>query len=333
MMRVPFSIFNVGWGEPAPIAALILSIHYANTVDVSPWLLAVMAFGFLAIHWFMHSVVGCGGGTWRSMFRSACALTLYMSVSVRVTNKANFAMATILVSTIICSLDTIESLSKSASRKWSWQCVLCGLVNWGAIISLLVASSSGNHHLNAYSFFYKTQHDDDGGGLWNWACLVFAVDLLTCPLQDMSVRKGLIWQVICSICLPIIVLMFQNSGGARGTITETLAYFLVFPSILLAQRKLYWHWIKPLIVVDNNNCGGGDSCEDLGCNGDDARSNDDGDGIRVIYSVACCGAMALCLVVYKPLEITLLFVHFSLHWLAHVCRGLAVLLLPHGEQK
>jgi len=351
-MTVPFSILNVGWGESAPIAALILSIHYATMVDASPWLLSIMLIAFLSVHWFMHSVVGCGGGTWRSLLRSLCALTLYMSVSVRVTNKTNFAMATILVSAIICSLDSIQcTQSKTKSKKWSWSCILCGLINWGAIISLLTASSSPSLSLDktssstAYSFFYKMQqphsanHNNNNNSvhLWNWACLVFSVDLLTGPLQDMSVRKGLIWQLICSICLPIIVLLFQNSGKTKGAVAESLACLLIFPSILLAQRKLCWHWIIPLIVGDVVDVVDGDG--NLGCNGDDdgnyyASSDDDeGDGIRVIYSVACCCALALCLVVYKPLEITLLFIHFSLHWLAHICRGLALLLLPHGGQK
>jgi hypothetical protein len=351
-MTVPFSILNVGWGESAPIAALILSIHYATMVDASPWLLSIMLIAFLSVHWFMHSVVGCGGGTWRSLLRSLCALTLYMSVSVRVTNKTNFAMATILVSAIICSLDSIQcTQSKTKSKKWSWSCILCGLINWGAIISLLTASSSPSLSLDktssstAYSFFYKMQqphsanHNNNNNSvhLWNWACLVFSVDLLTGPLQDMSVRKGLIWQLICSICLPIIVLLFQNSGKTKGAVAESLACLLIFPSILLAQRKLCWHWIIPLIVGDVVDVVDGDG--NSGCNGDDdcnyyASSDDDeGDGIRVIYSVACCCALALCLVVYKPLEITLLFIHFSLHWLAHICRGLALLLLPHGGQK
>ena len=336
-MTVPVSIFNVGWGEPAPIAALILSIHYANTVDASPWLLSIMTLGLLSVHWFMHSVVGCGGGTWRSLLRSACALTLYISISVRVTNKTSFATATVLFSAIICSLDSIKDKSKTKNQKWSWCCIICGLMNWGALISLLTASSSSDASLNhdpyhTYSFFYKLEPSqqqqsttaDDSTQLWNWACLVFAVDLLTCPLQDMSVRKGLIWQAICCMCLPIIVLMFQNSGRTRCTVAETSACLLVFPSILLAQRKMYWHWIIPLIVSDNN-CGDGDDGNDDGCNYYDSKY-DDGDGIRVIYLVACCGAMALCLTVYRPLEITLLFIHFSLHWLAHVCRGLALLL-------
>ena len=361
-MTVPFSILNVGWGESAPIAALILSIHYATMVDASPWLLSIMLIAFLSVHWFMHSVVGCGGGTWRSLLRSLCALTLYMSVSVRVTNKTNFAMATILVSAIICSLDAIQcTQSKTKSKKWSWSCILCGLINWGAIISLLTASSSQSLSLDktssstaSYSFFYKSAVNDDNNNnnnnnnknnnnsvhLWNWACLVFSVDLLTGPLQDMSVRKGLIWQVICSICLPIIVLIFQNSGKTKGAVAESLACLLVFPSILLAQRKLCWHWIIPLIVGDVVDVVDGEG--NLACNGDNgcnyyaSSDNDEGDGIRVIYSVACCGALALCLVVYKPLEITLLFIHFSLHWLAHVCRGLALLLSlspPQGAQK
>jgi hypothetical protein len=290
----PISFSSVGWGEPAPIASLIVTLHYAGVVNVSPWSLALLMFSLLLIHWFMHSVLGSGGGTWRSLLRSSCALTLFMIVSLRLINDSSFFMATILISSIICCLDSIQGQQRQI-QAFCW-----GIMNWAAIICLIWLTVSS-----------QPSKRNDGGHIWNWACLIFSADLLACPIQDMSIKRGFIWQAICAVCLPIITVVMNNNnnynnnnGGGRSA-QETFTHLIILPCILLSQRKIFWHWIVPLVVS-----------EDEGCS-----------GIRVIYCVACCGSLALCAVNYRPLEITLLALHFGLHWLAHVCRGIALLML------
>jgi hypothetical protein len=283
---------RVGWGEAAPVSALIMSIHYAKAVDATPWVLALMMLGLLLIHWFMHYVLGCGGGTWRSLLRSSCSLTLSASIAVRVVNNGNYSMVTILLSCIFCTFDSFVYSRYGNIAK--------GILNWGSILCLFLALTSGDPE-----FFYNWKKDDSYDER-NWAYLLFSMDLLACPIQDMSLKKGLIWQIVCSVCLPIIISQGQGKQSGGGfRVIQGYALAFVLPSILLAQRSLFWHWIIPPITSSSST---------------NIRN------VRLWYTVACCGSLSICCISYRPLEQILLAIHFGLHWLAHVCRGLALLL-------
>lgn len=290
---------KIGWGEAAPVSALILSIHYAKLVEAQPWVLALMMFGLLSIHWFMHYVLGSGGGTWRSVLRSSCSLTLSMSIAVRVVNNANYSTAALFISSIVCTLD---SFSCNVN-------ILKGIINWGSILCLFLALTSGSPE-----FFYKN-NEEDVYDEKNWAYLLFSMDLLSCPIQDMSMKKGFIWQIVCSACLPIIIDQQQKSGEGDHHVIQGYALAFVFPSILLSQRSLFWHWIvippttaAAMIITTNNTR-----------------------NIRIWYTVACCGSLAICCISYTPLEKCLLASHFGLHWLSHVCRGIRLLKDKSGQ--
>ena len=85
-----------------------------------------------------------------------------------------------------------------------------------------------------------------------------------------------------------------GGGGYYYHYEEGLAIVLC---IVIAQKALFRHWITPTVK----------------------------DEIHQIYFMACCGALALCSIKYGPMEGALLIAKFSLHWLAHICRGVAIL--------
>jgi hypothetical protein len=323
-----FFMERVGWGEPLPIAALMTALYYAKRVAISQWLLFILTFSLFMVHWFMHSVIGSGGGTWRSIFRCACAEILSMSVTIKIINDGEMTMGLVLLSCIICFMDFSRSLPQSVKNTLKFA---GGFLNWGALIILWVVIyyyccyiSSNNNNNNAAKREEKHQSQlylfgAEPKDFWrNWLCLLGAIDWLASPIKDMSVQKGLIWQILCAISLPIIhnnvgppssgerVPAGPSEGGARSKegpaggggyyyhYEEGLAIVLC---IVIAQKALFRHWITPTVK----------------------------DEIHQIYFMACCGSLALCSIKYGPMEGTLLIAKFSLHWLAHICRGVAIL--------
>lgn len=311
-----FIMERVGWGEPLPIAALMTALYYAKRVAISQWLLFILTFSLFMVHWFMHSVIGSGGGTWRSIFRCACAEILSMSVTIKIMNDGDMTMGLVLLSCIICFMDFSRSLSQSVKNTFKFA---GGFLNWGALIILWVViyyyccyNISSNNNNNAakkekhQSLLYLFGAAPTEKDFWrNWLCLLGAIDWLASPIKDMSVQKGLIWQILCAISLPII---HNNVGSGGGPPKEGPAggggYYYHYEEglaivlcIVIAQKALFRHWITPTVK----------------------------DEIHQIYFMACCGALALCSIKYGPMEGTLLIAKFSLHWLAHICRGVAIL--------
>ena len=308
---MPFGVFfmeRVGWGEPLPIAALMTALYYAKRVAISQWLLFILTFSLFMVHWFMHSVIGSGGGTWRSIFRCACAEILSMSVTIKIMDDGDMIMGLVLLSCIICFMDFSRSLSQSVKNTLT---LAGGFLNWGALIILWVI-----HYYYYYYYYYYISSNNSGHtakkekhqpllylfgavpterDVWrNWLCLLGAIDWLASPIKDMSVQKGLIWQILCAISLPII---HNNVGGGSGGYYRYEEGLAIILCIVVAQKALFRHWITPTVK----------------------------DEIHQIYFMACCGALALCSIKYGPMEGALLIATFSLHWLAHICRGVAIL--------
>jgi len=222
-------------------------------------------------------------------------------------------MGLVLLSCIICFMDFSRSLPQSVKNTLKFA---GGFLNWGALIILWVviyyyccyniSSNNNNNAAKQSQLLYLFAAAPTEKDYWrNWLCLLGAIDWLASPIKDMSVQKGLIWQILCAISLPII---HSNNVGGGGPPKEGPAggvgYYYHYEEglaivlcIVIAQKALFRHWITPTVK----------------------------DEIHQIYFMACCGALALCSIKYGPMEGTLLIAKFSLHWLAHICRGVAIL--------
>jgi len=308
---------RVGWGEPSPIAALILCLKYAEDVNAPPWqiflvMIGLLFFNLLLFHMIMKSEVN---GTWRSLVRSICTLTLSIVVILRMTAELGceyrLSITVVIISCIVCTLDSRPTNS--------FQTLMIGLINWGAIgsaLSIYLFPQSPQKDLRIDNNYDIDNDSEDNSKQWIY--LTFAMNVLASPIQDVSIGKGLIWQLLCIILFFIFI--FNNVGRNNIIISSHQSIidpnnnnvsdenamailFLLIPCIMLAQRSIFWYSIIPPIFATNKN------------NSDISRQ------IRLLYCMAWCSSLALCSIFYKPLEEAILICHFVLHWLAHICRG------------
>ena len=305
---------RVGWGEPSPIAALILCLKYADDVNAPPWQIFLAMIGLLFFNLLFHMIMKSEvNGTWRSLVRSICTLTLSIVVILRMTGELGceyrLSITVVIISCIVCTLDSYPSNSL--------QTLMIGLMNWGAIgsaLSIYLFPQSPQKNLR----IDHSDIDGDDDNSKKWIYLTFAMDLLASPIQDVSIGKGLIWQLLCIILFFIFI--FNNDGRNNIIISSSQSIidhsnnvvsdenaiailFLLIPCIMLAQRSIFWYSIIPPIFATNKN------------NSNISRQ------IRLLYCMAWCSSLALCSIFYKPLEEAILICHFVLHWLAHICRG------------
>jgi hypothetical protein len=312
---------RVGWSEPSPIAALILCLKYADDVNAPPWQIFLVMIGLLSFNLLFHAIVKSEvNGTWRSLVRSICTLTLSIVVILRMTGELGceyrLSITVVVISCIVCTLD-----SRPAN---SFQNLIVGLINWGAIgsaLSVYLFPQSSNLKNNNSDLGNNNSSEDNDK---KWIYLTFAMNVLASPIQDVSIGKGLIWQLLCVILF--IIFIFHNDGrnniiisthqgnnidhSNNNNVSDENAMailFLLIPCIMFAQRSIFWYSIVPPIFASSKN------------------SSDISRQIRLLYCMGWCASLALCSIFYKPLEEAILICHFVLHWLAHICRGLPLI--------
>jgi hypothetical protein len=218
-----------------------------------------------------------------------------------------------IISCIVCTLDSYPTNS--------FQNLIVGLINWGAIgstLSVYLFPQSSNLKIDN-----NLDNNNEEDNSRKWIYLTFAMNLLASPIQDVSIGKGLIWQLLCVILF--IIFIFYNDGRNNIIISSYQSnidhnnnnvsdenamaiLFLLIPCIMFAQRSIFWHSIIPPIFASNKN------------HSDISRQ------IRLLYCMTWCASLSLCAIFYKPLEEAILICHFVLHWLAHICRGFPILI-------